>query len=96
MVEEFYTINLGVKKGLSGFRILSMDESRFTLLKTKEFGKIYGDSKNQSLSYAIQGRACVLFDLLNKICISGVFSSIGTDERKQAKQLLDYCEKKTT
>ena len=34
----------------------------------------------------------MLYDLLNKICISGVLSSIDTDERTQAKQLLEHCQ----
>ncbi|MFZ1358307.1 MAG: IS4 family transposase [Saprospiraceae bacterium] len=93
LVEEFYSNNPGVKKGVNGFRILAMDGSRFTLPHTRELARIYGETKNQNYSYVIQAKACVLFDILNNICIGGVFSPIATDERIQAKQLLDNCHK---
>ncbi|MEB3799667.1 hypothetical protein INQ45_00755 [Flavobacterium columnare] len=91
-VEEFYTDNSGVLKQFNGLRILAMDGSRLTLPFTKELEDIYGQTKNQSNTYIIQAKACVLYDLLNKICINGVLSSIDTDERIQAKQLLEYCQ----
>ena len=40
LVEEFYSNNPGVKKGVNGFRILAMDGSRFTLPHTRELARI--------------------------------------------------------
>ena len=69
-----------------------MDGSRLTLPFTKELEEIYGQTKNQTNTYIVQTKACVLYDLLNEICINGVLSSIDTDERTQAKQLLEHCQ----
>jgi len=91
LVDEFYTDNSAVKTKLKGKRILAMDGSRFTLPKTKELELIYGRTKNQTETYVIQAKACVLYDVLNKIGIAGILSSIETDERIQAKELLYYC-----
>ncbi|NML72405.1 transposase, partial [Chryseobacterium sp. RP-3-3] len=93
LTEEFYTDNMAVKTRFSGKRILSVDGSRLTLPRTKELEEIYGRKKNQTETYIIQGKACVLYDVLNKIGIGGVLSSVDTDERIQAKQLLKYCRK---
>jgi hypothetical protein len=93
LTEEFYTDNSAVKTRFSGKRILSVDGSRLTLPRTRELEKIYGRTKNQTETYIIQGKACVLYDILNKIGIGGVLSSVDTDERIQAKQLLGYCRK---
>ena len=92
IVEEFYTDNSGIKTKFNGLRVLAMDGSRLTLPFTKELEGIYGQTKNQSNTYIVQAKACVLYDLLNKICLSGVLSSIDTDERIQAKQLFEYCK----
>lgn len=70
-----------------------MDGSRLTLPFTKELEKIYGKTKNHTSTYIIQAKASVLYDVLNKICLGGVLSSIDTDERIQAKQLLKHCSK---
>ena len=72
---------------------MSVDGSRLTLPRTRELEKIYGRTKNQTETYIIQGKACVLYDVLNKIVVGGVLSSVDTDERIQAKQLLGYCRK---
>jgi hypothetical protein len=92
IVEEFYTDNSGVSKQFGDLRILAMDGSRLTLPFTKELENIYGQTKNQTNTHIVQARACVLYDLLNKICINGVLSSIDIDERTQAKQLLEHCQ----
>ena len=92
IVEEFYTDNSGIKTKFNGLRVLAMDGSRLTLPFTKELEGIYGQTKNQSNTYIVQAKACVLYDLLNKICLSGVLSSIDTDERTQAKLLFEYCK----
>ena len=92
IVEEFYTDNSGIKTKFNGLRVLAMDGSRLTLPFTKELEGIYGQTKNQSNTYIVQAKACVLYDLLNKICLSGVLSSIDTDERTQAKLLLQDCK----
>ena len=87
IVEEFYTDNSRVLKQFDDLRILSMDGSRLTLPFTKELEGIYGQTKNQTNTYIVQAKACILYNLLNKICINGVLSSIDTDERTQAKEL---------
>lgn len=92
IIEEFYTDNSGVLRQFDNLRILAMDGSRLTLPFTKELEQIYGQTKNQTNTYIVQTKACVLYDLLNKICINGVLSSIDTDERTQAKQLLECCQ----
>ena len=91
LTEEFYTDNPGVRTKFGGLRILAIDGSRITLPFTKELENIYGKTKNQTEAYLVQAKACVLYDVLNKVGISGVFSSIGTDERVQAEELLDNC-----
>lgn len=93
LTEEFYTDNSAVKTRFSGKRILSVDGSRLTLPRTKELEEIYGRTKNQTETYIIQGKACVLYDVLNKIGIGGILSCVDTDERIQAKQLLNFCRK---
>jgi hypothetical protein len=93
LTEEFYTDNSAVKTRFSGKRILSVDGSRLTLPRTWELEEIYGRTKNQTETYIIQGKACVLYDVLNRIAIDGVLSSVDTDERIQAKQLLNSCRK---
>lgn len=92
LMEEFYTDNSAVKTKLNGFRILAIDGSRITLPFTKELEQIYGKAKNNTDTYVIQAKACVLYDVLNKMGIAGVLSSIDTDERIQAKQLLNNCQ----
>lgn len=92
IIEEFYKDNSGVLRQFDNLRILAMDGSRLTLPFTKELEEIYGQTKNQTNSYIVQTKACVLYDLLNEICINGVLSSIDTDERTQAKQLLEHCQ----
>lgn len=91
LVEEFYTDNSAVKTKFKGKRILAVDRSRLTLPKTKELEQIYGQTKNQTDTTIVQAKACVLYDVLNKIGIGGVLSSTDTDERVQAKELLPYC-----
>lgn len=93
LIDDFYTDNCAVKTRFLGKRILSVDGSRLTLPRTKELEDIYGRTKNQTQTYVIQGKACVLYDVLNKIGIAGVLSSVDTDERIQAKQLLKHCIK---
>ena len=92
IIEEFYKDNSGVLRQFDNLRILAMDGSRLTLPFTKELEEIYGQTKNQTNTYIVQTKACVLYDLLNEICINGVLSSIDTDERTQAKQLLEHCQ----
>lgn len=92
IIEEFYKDNSGVLRQFDNLRILAMDGSRLTLPFTKELEEIYGQTKNQTNTYIVQAKACVLYDLLNEICINGVLSSIDTDERTQAKQLLEHCQ----
>ena len=92
IIEEFYKDNSGVLRQFDDLRILAMDGSRLTLPFTKELEEIYGQTKNQTNTYIVQTKACVLYDLLNEICINGVLSSIDTDERTQAKQLLEHCQ----
>ncbi len=92
IIEEFYKDNSGVLRQFDNLRILAMDGSRLTLPFTKELEEIYGQTKNQTNTYIVQTKACVLYDLLNEICINGILSSIDTDERTQAKQLLEYCQ----
>ncbi|KFF17638.1 hypothetical protein IW22_20200 [Chryseobacterium sp. JM1] len=93
LTEEFYTDNSAVKTRFSGKRILSVDGSRLVLPKTKELEKIYGKTKNQTETYSVQAKACVVYDVLNKIAIGGILSSVDTDERIQAKELFKYCRK---
>ena len=92
IIEEFYKDNSGVLRQFDNLRILAMDGSRLTLPFTKELEEIYGQTKNQTNTYIVQTKACVLYDLLNEICINGILSSIDTDERAQAKQLLEHCQ----
>ena len=92
IIEEFYKDNSGVLRQFDNLRILAMDGSRLTLPFTKELEEIFGQTKNQTNTYIVQTKACVLYDLLNEICINGVLSSIDTDERTQAKQLLEHCQ----
>ena len=92
IIEEFYKDNSGVLRQFDNLRILAMDGSRLTLPFTKELEEIYGQTKNQTNTYIVQTKACVLYDLLNEICINGVLSSIYTDERTQAKQLFEHCQ----
>jgi hypothetical protein len=92
IIEEFYKDNSGVLRQFDNLRILAMDGSRLTLPFTKELEEIYGQTKNQTNTYIVQTKACVLYDLLNEICINGILSSIDTDERTQAKQLLEHCQ----
>lgn len=92
IIEEFYKDNSGVLRQFDNLRILAMDGSRLTLPFTKELEEIYGQTKNQTNTYIVQAKACVLYDLLNEICINGILSSIDTDERTQAKQLLEHCQ----
>ena len=92
IIEEFYKDNSGVLRQFDNLRILAMDGSRLTLPFTKELEEIYGQTKNQTNTYIVQTKACVLYDLLNEICINGISSSIDTDERTQAKQLLEHCQ----
>ena len=93
LVEEFYTDNSAVIKGLTGVRILAMDGSRFTLPNTGELAKIYGKTKNQFNSFIVQAKVLVLYDILNNICIDGVLSPVSIGERTQAKMLLGSCQK---
>ncbi len=93
LVEEFYTDNEGAETRFNGFRILAIDGSRVTLPITRELEHIYGKTKNHTETHIVQAKACVLYDVVNRIGIAGVFSSIGTDERIQAKGLLHHCSK---
>lgn len=91
LVEEFYTDNSAVQTKYNGLRLLAIDGSRINLPQTRELEEIYGVSKNQTSHTCVQAKACVLYDTINKICLKGVLSSIDTDERLQALELLDHC-----
>ncbi len=91
LTQEFYSDNSGVKTRFNGMRILAMDGSRLTLPINRELEGIYGKTTNNTDSYVVQARACVLYDLLNRMGIAGVLSSNSTDERTQAKELLGNC-----
>ncbi|WP_121965215.1 IS4 family transposase [Myroides sp. N17-2] len=93
LIADFYTDNSAVKTLLEGdFRILSMDGSRITLPNTQALEQEYGRTTNNSEVYIVQAKACVLYDVLNKICLEGILSPVDIGERAQAMQLLQYCK----
>ena len=80
LIEEFYTDNDESIKLWNGFRILSVDGSRFVLPDTSELERIYGRTKNQSSTGVVQARISVLYDVLNRFVVDGSLSPLSTGE----------------
>lgn len=68
----------------NGFRVLAVDGSKITLPCTEELKKTFGESKNQSNTTVVQGKASVLYDVLNGIVLDSVLENIGLSERELA------------
>lgn len=92
LIKEFYTDNDQSIKLWNGFRLLAVDGSRVTLPETKELGRIYGKTKNQSKTAVVQARASVLYDVLNKLTIDGSLSPLSTGERTLALNHLAFSQ----
>ena len=90
IVNEFYTDNeLGVKLW-NGFRLLAVDGSRLTLPNTEKLKQIYGITKNQANVGVVQSRVSVLYDVINKYVIDGIFSPLAIGEGQLALQHLSH------
>ncbi len=71
-------------KLFNGFRVLAVDGSKITLPCTEELKKTFGESKNQTNTTVVQGKASVLYDVLNGIVLDSVLDNIGLSERELA------------
>ena len=80
LIEEFYTDNQGSVKLWNSFRLMAVDGSILNLPETKELEKIYGRAKNQNGPGVVQGRASVLYDVLDKFVIDGCLSPLSIGE----------------
>jgi len=84
IIDNFYTKDNDVIALFKGFRVLAVDGSRITLPCTAELKKCYGVTKNQSKVELVQGRASVLYDVLNGIALDATLNNINTGERELA------------
>lgn len=91
--DDFYTDNEGRIKLWNGFRLLGCDGSTMSLPPTKELIKFYGTKANQSGTEIAIARCSLLYDVLNKMAIDGVFAPMTTGERELAVQHLEHCNK---
>lgn len=78
-VESNPTINL-----FEGFRLLAVDGSKVTLPFTEDLKKEFGESKNQTNTSVVQGKASVLYDLLNRIALDSILEKLEIGERTLA------------
>ena len=84
IIDNFYTKDNDAITLFKGFRILAVDGSRITLPCTAELKKCYGVTKNQSKVELVQGRASVLYDVLNGIALDAALENIDKGERELA------------
>lgn len=68
---EFYADNETRIKRWNGFRLLSNDCSFITLPSTAELRNKYGAFRNQNQTDIVQARGSFLYDVLNRIVITG-------------------------
>lgn len=90
LVNEFYTDNEDNVKLWKGFRLLAVDGSLLTLPNTKDLQKVFGISQNQTGVVLTQGRASVLYDVLNGFSIDSILSPLRESERSLALRHLDF------
>lgn len=84
IVENTYVESNPTIKLFEGFRLLAVDGSKVTLPYTEDLKKEFGESKNQTNTSVVQGRASVLYDLLNRIALDSILEKLEIGERTLA------------
>ena len=90
LIQEFYTENDESISLWNGFRLLAVDGSILNLPDKKSLEAIYGRTYNKSGTGVIQARASVLYDVLNRFVIDGIFTPLSTGERVLAANHLSF------
>jgi|WetSurMetagenome_2_1015567.scaffolds.fasta_scaffold124693_1 hypothetical protein len=76
LISEFYQDNEERVQLWNGFRVLSVDGSKLTLPFSEELKQEYGIAHNQNaIIDLVQGRASVLYDVLNQLVIDALLTN---------------------
>lgn len=67
-----------------GFRLLAVDGSMVTLPHTENLKNVFGVSKNNTKTVLVQGRASVLYDVLNRLALDSSLNNSELGERQLA------------
>lgn len=89
LTDEYFTDNDASVRLWRGFRLLAVDGSSLTLPNTKELKNEFGVANNQTQTSITQGRASVLYDVLNEFVIDASLSPVSIGERALATQHLE-------
>jgi len=67
-----------------GYRLLAVDGSMITLPYTENLKNAFGVSKNNTKTVSVQGRASVLYDVLNRLALDSSLNNSELGERQLA------------
>lgn len=84
IVENTYVAGNSSIKFFKGFRLLAVDGSKITLPYSEDLKIVFGESKNNTNTSVVQGRASVLYDVLNGIALDTVLENLKIGERELA------------
>jgi hypothetical protein len=76
-----------------GFRLLAVDGSMVTLPYTENLKNVFGVSKNNTKTVLVQGRASVLYDVLNRLALDSSLNNLELGERQLALKHSEYWTK---
>lgn len=76
-----------------GMRLIAIDGTTFTLPKTKETVREFGDNVLSEHGKWIKAKVSFATDVLNNICVQACIGSYKSSEGKQARQLIDHMDK---
>lgn len=76
-----------------GYRLLAVDGSMITLPYTENLKNVFGVSKNNTKTVLVQGRASVLYDVLNRLALDSSLNNSALGERQLALKHSDYWAK---
>lgn len=76
-----------------GMRLIAIDGTTFTLPKTKQTVREFGENVLSENGKWIKAKVSFATDVLNNICVQACIGSYKSSEGKQAMQLIDQMEK---
>jgi hypothetical protein len=84
IIENTYLESNTTIKYFKGFRLLAVDGSKVTLPYHEKLKEAFGESKNNTNTTIVQGRASILYDVLNHIALDSVLENLKIGERELA------------
>lgn len=84
IIENTYLESNTTIKYFKGYRLLAVDGSKVTVPDNELLKEVFGASKNNTNTSVAQGRASVLYDVLNHIALDSVLENLKIGERELA------------